>query len=87
MLQVSVLIALPSPTRTIRKNASLDPIRVHPGPSSLSCESADESDDEDQDPPVLPELVFGLTRVNYPKPQVVAPGGATTTPTPVDVAL
>jgi len=87
MLQVSVLIAMPSPNCTIHKNASLDRIRVHPGPSYLDYESADESDDEDQDPPVLPELVFGLTRVNYPKPQVVALGGATTTPTLVDVAL
>ncbi|KDR82759.1 hypothetical protein GALMADRAFT_220749 [Galerina marginata CBS 339.88] len=59
MLQVSVLIAMPSQNRTIRKNAVLDRV------GRADIEEDDDDDDDDDAENVLPELVFGITRVHY----------------------
>ncbi|KAH9480444.1 hypothetical protein JR316_0007044 [Psilocybe cubensis] len=59
MLQVSVLIAMPCQNRSIKKGKALDPI-------TNDIETEDEDDDEDAP---LPNLVFGVTRVNYRQPK------------------
>ena len=56
MLQVAVFIAMPSPNRSQRKNHILD--KTDPDPD-------DESDDE------LPNIVFGVTRVNFRQPKSI----------------
>jgi hypothetical protein len=73
MLQISVLVAMPSPGHAMRKNARLDRLRSLPT-SDINAityhdndESGDETDEEEEGT-VLPELLFGVTRVNYPKP-------------------
>jgi len=80
MLQVSVLVAMPSLGHTLRKNARLDRNRAVPPNSDVNAityhhhrhESTDESDD-DEEGAVLPELVFGVARMNYPKPATKEP--------------
>ena len=57
MLQVAVLIAMPSQRRTIHKNALLD--QKH---------DIEEEDDDDEETP-LPELLLGTTRVHYRQPK------------------
>lgn len=77
MLQISVLVAMPSPGHAMRKNARLDRIRSPPTSDVNTIthhdddESGDETDDEEEGT-VLPELVFGVARVNYPKPPTKA---------------
>ena len=67
MLQVSVLVAMPSLTHTMRKNARLDRVPPNSDVNAITYhDSGDESDEEEGT--VLPELVFGVARVNYPKP-------------------
>ncbi|KAF8195422.1 hypothetical protein BJ912DRAFT_1040377 [Pholiota molesta] len=61
MLQVAVLIAMPSQNRFQRKNARLD--RHGHGIEEEVLSSSDEGDDDDDETPPLPELVMGVTRV------------------------
>ncbi|PPQ91682.1 hypothetical protein CVT25_012895 [Psilocybe cyanescens] len=70
MLQVSVVIAMPSQDRTIKKNKALDSMEKN------EIETEDEDDDEDSS---LPEIVFGVTRVNYRQPKPQKPTDATST--------
>ncbi|KAF8964370.1 hypothetical protein BDZ97DRAFT_1919057 [Flammula alnicola] len=75
MLQVSVLISMPSPSRAAKKNAKLD--RMGSYSDIIELDDDDDDDEEDRDEP-LPELVFGVTRVNYrqPKPLVAKAAAA-----------
>ena len=63
---------MPSLGHAVRKNARLDRIRSPPTSDVNTIthhdddESGDETDDEEEGT-VLPELVFGVARVNYPK--------------------
>lgn len=92
MLQVSVLVAMPSPGHAMRKRAKFD--RTHFPPTSDvngityhdDDESGDETDDEEEGT-VLPELVFGVARVNYPKLSTKAPDEMEVSPPLVDVGL
>ena len=56
MLQLAVLIAMPSPHNSQRKNSILEKLDL------------DTDDDEKESYYVLPEMVFGVTRVNYRQP-------------------
>lgn len=59
MLQLSVLISMPSPNKSLRKNHILentDPDR-------------DEDEEVDDEGSELPNIVFGVTRVNYRQPK------------------
>ena len=56
MLQLAVLIAMPSPPRSQRKNSILENLDLDPD------DDEKESDDE------LPDMVFGVARVNYRQP-------------------
>jgi hypothetical protein len=58
MLQLSVLILMPSPNKSQRKNHMLDNTDVE----------KEEADDEDSE---LPDMVFGVTRVNYRQPKSI----------------
>lgn len=60
MLQVAVLIAMPSQSRVIRKNAIFD---------NADKNAIEEEDDDDEEESKLPELVLGTTRVNYRQPK------------------
>ena len=68
---------MPSLGHAMRKNARLDRIRSLPTSDVNTItyhdddESGDETDDEEEGT-VLPELVFGVARVNYPKPPTKA---------------
>ena len=62
---------MPSPSHAIRKNARLDRIRSPPTSDVNAITYHDDDDDEtddDEEGTVLPELVFGVARVNYPRP-------------------
>lgn len=52
MLQISVLIAMPTPTRPINSSRS-------------SLEKFDNDEDEDRS---IPDVVFGITRLPYKQP-------------------
>lgn len=56
MLQLAVLIAMPSPRRSRRKN------------SVSKLENLDPDDDEKESDDELPDMVFGVARVNYRQP-------------------
>lgn len=56
MLQLAVLIAMPSPHRSLRKNAILEKLDM------------DHDDYEKESDDLLPNVVFGVTRVNYRQP-------------------
>ena len=57
MLQLAVLITMPSPHNNApRKNPILEKLDL------------DADDDEKESNDVLPEMVFGVTRVNYRQP-------------------
>ena len=56
MLQLAVLIAMPSPHNSPKKDPILE--KLDPDPDK------DEKESDD----VLPEMVFGVTRVNYRQP-------------------
>jgi len=58
MLQLSVLISMPSPNRSQKKNHILE--NIDPD------QDEEEADDEDSE---LPNVVFGVTRVNYRQPK------------------
>ncbi|KAF9483449.1 hypothetical protein BDN70DRAFT_891697 [Pholiota conissans] len=64
MLQVAVLIAMPSPTHLQRKNARLDRSGINEEP--LSSDDEDEEEEEEERYRPLPELVVGVARVRYP---------------------
>jgi len=55
MLQLAVLVAMPSPRRSRRENPILE-------------KDPDLDDDEKESDDELPDLVFGVTRVNYRQP-------------------
>lgn len=65
MLQVAVLIAMPSQNRFQRKNARLDRYGHSIAEEVLSSSDEGDDDDDDEKPP-LPELLMGVTRVRYP---------------------
>lgn len=58
MLQLSVLISMPSPNRSQKKNSILE--------SADLDRDEEETDDKDLE---LPNMVFGVTRVNYRQPK------------------
>ena len=55
MLQLAVLVAMPSPRRSRRNNPILEKV-------------LDLDDDEKESDDDLPDMVFGVTRVNYRQP-------------------
>ncbi|CAA7261492.1 unnamed protein product [Cyclocybe aegerita] len=65
MLQVSVLIAMPSPSRTAQKNARLD--------ARKSLDGHDLEEEEEDDEGKLPEVVIGVTRINHRQPKSQCP--------------
>jgi hypothetical protein len=56
MLQLAVLIAMPSPHNSQRKDTISEKLDM------------DQDDEEKESDDVLPEMVFGVTRVNYRQP-------------------
>jgi hypothetical protein len=56
MLQLAVLIAMPSPHNSQRKDSISEKMDI------------DKDDDEKESDDILPEMMFGVTRVNYQQP-------------------
>ncbi|KAF9533282.1 hypothetical protein CPB83DRAFT_890380 [Crepidotus variabilis] len=73
MLQVSVLVAMPSPTRRRRKNRIAD-----------SKQSFDDIEEDGEEP--LPDIAFGITRVNYRQPKISTTPLGTPVGTPATAA-
>ncbi|KAF8908892.1 hypothetical protein CPB84DRAFT_1843256 [Gymnopilus junonius] len=71
MLQVAVLIAMPSQSRTNCKNAILD----------RAGKQIEEEDDDDEGESELPELLLGTTRLHYRQPKSALYANSALTPT------